>query len=43
MHELPCAPFLNCFVTLCSQLDNNNFEGTTIPDSYGNMFKLLKL
>lgn len=25
------------------QLDNNNFSGTTIPDSYGNMTKLLKL
>ncbi|KAL8516988.1 hypothetical protein ACS0TY_015287 [Phlomoides rotata] len=25
------------------QLDNNNFSGTVIPDSYGNMTKLLKL
>ncbi|KAF2296929.1 hypothetical protein GH714_013010 [Hevea brasiliensis] len=25
------------------QLDNNNFDGATIPDSYGNMTKLLKL
>ncbi|KAJ4719273.1 GPCR kinase [Melia azedarach] len=25
------------------QLDNNNFAGKTIPDSYGNMSKLLKL
>ncbi|KAK4857851.1 hypothetical protein QYF36_007203 [Acer negundo] len=25
------------------QLDNNNFGGTTIPDSYSNMSKLLKL
>ncbi|KAG6583310.1 putative LRR receptor-like serine/threonine-protein kinase, partial [Cucurbita argyrosperma subsp. sororia] len=25
------------------QLDNNNFSGSTIPDSYGNMTKLLKL
>ncbi|XP_057955017.1 probable LRR receptor-like serine/threonine-protein kinase At1g06840 isoform X3 [Malania oleifera] len=26
-----------------SQLDNNNFDGRKIPDSYGNMSKLLKL
>ncbi|KAK4370289.1 hypothetical protein RND71_009764 [Anisodus tanguticus] len=25
------------------QLDNNNFEGSQIPDSYGNMSRLLKL
>ncbi|KAJ0075648.1 hypothetical protein Patl1_35055 [Pistacia atlantica] len=28
---------------LIIQLDNNNFEGTTIPSSYSNMSKLLKL
>ncbi|KAG8633649.1 hypothetical protein MANES_18G125500v8 [Manihot esculenta] len=28
---------------LILQLDNNNFDGATIPDSYGNMTKLLKL
>ncbi|KAJ4719276.1 Leucine-rich repeat protein kinase family protein [Melia azedarach] len=28
---------------LILQLDNNNFAGKTIPDSYGNMSKLLKL
>ncbi|KAJ8768792.1 hypothetical protein K2173_023696 [Erythroxylum novogranatense] len=28
---------------LILQLDNNNFDGGTIPDSYGNMTKLLKL
>lgn len=27
----------------CSQLDNNNFEGSIIPESYGNMTKLFKL
>nr|AMM43063.1 LRR-RLK [Vernicia montana] len=28
---------------LILQLDNNNFDGNTIPDTYGNMTKLLKL
>ncbi|PHT65817.1 putative LRR receptor-like serine/threonine-protein kinase [Capsicum annuum] len=28
---------------LLSQLDNNNFKGSQIPDSYGNMSRLLKL
>ncbi|XP_057993605.1 probable LRR receptor-like serine/threonine-protein kinase At1g06840 isoform X3 [Hevea brasiliensis] len=28
---------------LILQLDNNNFDGATIPDSYGDMTKLLKL
>uniref|UniRef100_A0A7N0VFD5 non-specific serine/threonine protein kinase n=1 Tax=Kalanchoe fedtschenkoi TaxID=63787 RepID=A0A7N0VFD5_KALFE len=28
---------------LILQLDNNNFDGATIPESYGNMTKLLKL
>ncbi|CAL5424742.1 unnamed protein product [Camellia sinensis] len=28
---------------LILQLDNNHFDGATIPDSYGNMSKLLKL
>ena len=27
----------------CSQLDNNNFNGSTIPSSYANMTKLLKM
>lgn len=27
----------------CSQLDNNNFAGTTIPESYGTIPRLLKL
>lgn len=30
-------------VLFCSQLDNNNFNGSGIPDSYGNMSTLLKL
>ncbi|XP_057987502.1 probable LRR receptor-like serine/threonine-protein kinase At1g06840 isoform X3 [Hevea brasiliensis] len=34
---------LDLFFVFCSQLDNNNFDGATIPDSYGNMTKLLKL
>ncbi|PNX91568.1 putative LRR receptor-like protein kinase, partial [Trifolium pratense] len=28
---------------LILQLDNNNFEGNSIPDTYSNMSKLLKL
>jgi hypothetical protein len=28
---------------LILQLDNNHFDGTTIPQSYGNMSKLLKM
>ena len=28
---------------ICSQLDNNHFEGSTIPESYGNMSTLLKM
>ncbi|WVY93623.1 hypothetical protein V8G54_032711 [Vigna mungo] len=28
---------------LIIQLDNNNFEGNSIPDTYGNMSKLLKM
>jgi hypothetical protein len=37
--------FLNAFifVSFCSQLDNNNFDGTSIPRSYSNMSNLLKL
>lgn len=31
---------LNC---LCSQLDNNNFDGTEIPAAYGNLSRLAKL
>jgi hypothetical protein len=27
----------------CSQLDNNNFGGNSIPDTYANMTKLVKL
>jgi len=27
----------------CSQLDNNNFGGNSIPRSYANMSKLIKL
>ncbi|XP_027332565.1 probable LRR receptor-like serine/threonine-protein kinase At1g06840 isoform X2 [Abrus precatorius] len=37
-HELSEMPSLKIL-----QLDNNNFSGNSIPDSYGNMSKLLKL
>ncbi|KAL8140275.1 hypothetical protein V2J09_006296, partial [Rumex salicifolius] len=48
--DFNCAAFLT--ITTCqdhfqqsspSQLDNNNFNGSEIPASYGNMSRLLKL
>ncbi|EYU46037.1 hypothetical protein MIMGU_mgv1a026096mg, partial [Erythranthe guttata] len=40
LSELPNLLILYAF--FASQLDNNNFNGSTIPSSYGNMSRLLK-
>ncbi|KAI7982829.1 putative LRR receptor-like serine/threonine-protein kinase [Camellia lanceoleosa] len=41
--ELANLPRLSTSDFRSDQLDNNHFDGATIPDSYGNMSKLLKL